>query len=783
MADVLVTGIKIGDMPLKGTVSGNEKLPTGDVGDLAVTPNQIKDFTIQEGNLVNQEQLDDAIESVEQTSSGLAGRVRTLEDRTSNVNNTSDLDKPISNATQAALNAKADKVDVYDKSQVYNKTEVSALLDLKANANQVVSSFNGQTGSVTLDQSDLVNVGGNFTATPIFQNVPKLTKPDGSSIPEIDSQIQPLVNSIVVHRQGLTPTFDQAYAASIGGYPLNSRLMLDNGDIVQSTIANNINNPNNNMTGWSKTKVTSENVSDSRGISQQEFNNNFVTPEMFGAKANDPSFDNTTALNAAFATGKDVYSTTDKTYYVTMPIKTKGQKVHGGFKIVSNRDTTLTVTADSSKPDQSKLRFLYVGTACDLVDFLFIKSLGINTILHYLQFKDGRDYEKNTTLTEVLDTITTAGLNCIVSTFDWVVKPDLPTWVATAEKYECVTGYYLFDEPQPNNTTLADQEAAISAMRALTNKPLAVADGMISLSFTERQISPNFDMLFLDLYSPTNGLLGKNPSETAKAWMQESLSIYRNLCPNTLVIPCTNAFLWSSGNTVDSITDYVINTPKYANGDFGLFIWDGWVATDIADRLKTNVSLQNLVKGTCNINPKSGEYFTDHHVFGVYNVGPYLQYDFGLQDLQNVLNYDKPDDVAATTNNFAIGHFLAGSDQTTGSRTLNITNGWNYDFGGLLFKGTSAIALTNIKVNNLTHLLRVRSFYQNSGTLNLYETFDMGFTKRLIFTSPIIDGYLETEAFRLQGSGGNLMIEVLTPDATDLDYRGAIKGIICNSNW
>lgn len=240
MADVLVTGIKIGDMPLKGTVSGNEKLPTGDVGDLAVTPNQIKDFTIAEGNLVSQEQLDDAVESLEQTSSGIAGRVQTLEDRTSNVNNTADLDKPVSNATQAALNEKADKVDV------------DAKLDLKADKDKVVSSFNGQTGAVTLDQSDLIDVGGDFTAIPTFQNVPKLTKPDGSSIPEIDSQIQPLVNSIAVHRQGLTPTFDQAFADAIGGYPLNARLMLSNGDIVQSTIANNANDPNVVMTGWVK---------------------------------------------------------------------------------------------------------------------------------------------------------------------------------------------------------------------------------------------------------------------------------------------------------------------------------------------------------------------------------------------------------------------------------------------------------------------------------------------------------------------------------------------------
>lgn len=238
MADVLVTGIKIGDMPLKGTVSGNEKLPTGDVGDLAVTPNQIKSYTIETGNLVNGSQLDDAIKSVEQSASGLAGRVSTLENKTSHIDNTSDLNKPISNATQAALDLKASKV------------YVDSALALKADKNQVVSSFNGQVGAVTLNQSDLVDVGTSFTESPTFQNVPKLVKNDGSAIPEFDSQIQPIVNRLAVHRQGLSPTFDQTYATSIGGYPINSRIMLSNGTIVKSTISGNMNNPNNNMTGW-----------------------------------------------------------------------------------------------------------------------------------------------------------------------------------------------------------------------------------------------------------------------------------------------------------------------------------------------------------------------------------------------------------------------------------------------------------------------------------------------------------------------------------------------------
>ena len=44
-----------------------------------------------------------------------------------------------------------------------------------------------------------------------------------------------ITDNIVFQTQGGRYGFDAAYATSIGGYPLNARLMLDNGDIVQST--------------------------------------------------------------------------------------------------------------------------------------------------------------------------------------------------------------------------------------------------------------------------------------------------------------------------------------------------------------------------------------------------------------------------------------------------------------------------------------------------------------------------------------------------------------------
>uniref|UniRef100_A0AAU8KUW4 Tail protein n=2 Tax=unclassified bacterial viruses TaxID=12333 RepID=A0AAU8KUW4_9VIRU len=60
-----------------------------------------------------------------------------------------------------------------------------------------------------------------------------------------------LVTQHLVHlNNGMSYEFDQEHADKIGGYPLNARLMLDNGDIVKSTVANNTANPNVDMTGW-----------------------------------------------------------------------------------------------------------------------------------------------------------------------------------------------------------------------------------------------------------------------------------------------------------------------------------------------------------------------------------------------------------------------------------------------------------------------------------------------------------------------------------------------------
>lgn len=74
-----------------------------------------------------------------------------------------------------------------------------------------------------------------------------------------------ITDNIVFQTQGNTYPYNAAYATAIGGYPLNARIALDNGDIVRSTIASNTNDPNVDMTGWVNIDSASLIVDDAGG--------------------------------------------------------------------------------------------------------------------------------------------------------------------------------------------------------------------------------------------------------------------------------------------------------------------------------------------------------------------------------------------------------------------------------------------------------------------------------------------------------------------------------------
>ena len=179
-----------------------------------------------------------------------------------NVDNTSDSSKPISTATQSALNLKANQTSVdtelskkADKLVTYTKVDVDGLLELKADL-------------------DIVKRGvGNIYS-------PTLT------------------------------------------YDINERVILTNGDVVKSVVNGNTNNPNTNMVGWSLDSLTpSKNLADVPNVSVARDNLGVYSEAevnaIFAGATTTPDATETTAGKAKIATTAIAKAGANDTDFIT----------------------------------------------------------------------------------------------------------------------------------------------------------------------------------------------------------------------------------------------------------------------------------------------------------------------------------------------------------------------------------------------------------------------------------------------------------------------------------
>lgn len=95
-----------------------------------------------------------------------------------------------------------------------------------------VAGIDYQEGALILKDGQLVQKSGDDWVSIKTKNA--------SELETANSQTQQEVNDSVGAK----------WYAKEGGYPLNARVMLENGDIVRNTVANNTNNPNSDLTGW-----------------------------------------------------------------------------------------------------------------------------------------------------------------------------------------------------------------------------------------------------------------------------------------------------------------------------------------------------------------------------------------------------------------------------------------------------------------------------------------------------------------------------------------------------
>lgn len=331
---ILVTGKKISAMELVTNVQGNEKIPTGQPEDLAITPNQIKDFVIEQGDLIDQTQLETEVSQLQTAIANTLNQSKSytdtkvsvvsnalashLNDQTNphqvtkeqvglgDVDNTSDADKPVSNAVLEALSQKADIDEVYPRSSVYTKSEVDSKL---------------------------------------------LEKVDAQDYDQIVTQL----------KKGVPFTYNSDFSTEIGGYPIGSRLILDNGDLVKNVTSNNTNNPNQNMLGWR--------LADQKDLI-------FSTQTSF---LGDGVFDNLSLFNSVDLSDKNLVIGAGS-YFVSdsVTIRCKSLTLLDGAKITApfNKTITFDCPLHLSKSDHFSSECKYILTKKCQLESLFLEWWG-----------------------------------------------------------------------------------------------------------------------------------------------------------------------------------------------------------------------------------------------------------------------------------------------------------------------------------------------------------------------------------------------------------------------
>lgn len=813
--------LRIVDAPLLSTVKGTEKIPTGGEGNFSISVNQVADFAKLKWTLATEGYVDNAVGNVQadlnlhKINSSNPHGVTKAQVGLANVDNTADIDKPIGSATQAAITTltqnKAEKtyVDMQlnskaDKATTYTKTESDSLVSTKSDTSYVNTKYSSHIKTFLntgVALSNTVNGEYFFVISNDSEKVEDLyLNVDGVATNQNKSELSSLLqhNSILgrdvtgAHQATSISTASGVNQQQINdfggakwwnkplGYDVGSTVKLENGDIVKNTIADNTANPNVDMVGWVKENSASQ-IFDASGDSQQVINNKqnqkfelLATPEQFGCKANDPSFDNTIAMNAALASGSTLYADATKTYYVSGALVGKGQPLVGGFKISSSKKVRpefsepigLAQTTSPDVPDPSNIKFCFVQRSHDLVEFFKLRELGFNTILHYDLYLAGG------TIQAVLDNAKTAGLRVIVGTKNR--SPNVDTQVAFWSAYDshpALYAYSMFDEPVARVISLETQNAKLSKYRAMTEKPLTVTEYYFT-SLSSVPVSFDYDIYFIHAYARNwtdTDVSVKVNKDLAAA--RKNSAYYTSIFENKRIVPVIGLFISSTAdgfsNNVDQINRFATIYGQTHTGSLGVFIWD----VPFLGNLGNNLSFQKTWQKCLNTeSPKRYKSIC-------FGQGSSLTYNFGLESIIDspIKTFDSS--YAQNTNAFPV-RIRTGTPES-----LFVTTAADATYAGIAFKTDNATYYSNILISKFgtVYLWLTDTTSTFVGTINFYLSNDGGQTKTLVgtATSTTID-LTFSNPFTTPAI---LIIEITSTSAASEYFRRFLRGMIMSSDW
>ena len=282
--------LRIVDAPvlLQESITDDVKMPTGGLGNFSVRLGDILWYVITKEQLANKSYVD-------LSSKGVQDKLDThIADKTNphqvtkeqvglgNVDNTADIDKPVSNATKSAIITAT--TDMATKAYVNSKDgdlttltttdktslvkAINEVVSVKANKADVASSVSNLTNNKADKATTLVGYGISdaYTKSEIDTNYNGVKTLYDKNV-EAGAGAKGWTTALVVEggetqkqinaaQRQTNQYIAQPYNMPVGVYTVNSRVKLDNGDIVRSVISKNIDNPNINMSWWETVEVS-----------------------------------------------------------------------------------------------------------------------------------------------------------------------------------------------------------------------------------------------------------------------------------------------------------------------------------------------------------------------------------------------------------------------------------------------------------------------------------------------------------------------------------------------
>ena len=807
--------LRIVDAPvlLQESITDDVKMPTGGLGNHSIRLGDLVWYVVAKEQLASKSYVDTSSKGVQDKLDSHIDNKNNPHEVTKeqvglgNVDNTADIDKPVSNATKSAIitatndmatkayvnqkdNLKADKAttlsgygitDAYTKNETRSKKEIDDAIFLKADTSYVDSKDGDLATLTTTDKTSLVKainelysntegvvelynrntglgVGGwSDTLISVSENINQRQVNDGlNSIADLSAVATPRLG-----QRFYVKSYHNSLNTGGGVFTLiDTAQVVDNGIVFASQDAGK---------KWVRAEQT------------------YLTPDMFGAKPNDPSFDNTDALNRAFATGRTIYGKKDDVYYVDGILNTKGQQLLGGWKISTSRYNLGVVSTEVEPIDENRIRTLYVVASYDLAELLYIKNMGFNTINFYGGFSYSIN-DKQGTVAQMLDNAKAAKLRVNLNTEQGESASDYIAFIKKYDNHPSVWAYTAYDEPATRGISVSQQDAKIAAMKAVTKKPITMVDLILDNSPFTQVFSTNYDIAFVDSYAHkrTGDINTRVNADLAK--MRLNYALVGEMTKAPKVIPVIGTFLFKGADYTDDIEQVLKSSAIFATvdgGNYGAFGWDVVQGdANITDEVRTNSRLRDFVR-EINKQRDIKKPVTDILLFG----GRSTETDWGVSHLfKYFVQKDTGTDASEPINGGTYPITLKKSTAETSRGTPYMVN--NVDsVSGIGFLGSWAAIVLNKKVRNHMQICLKFENANPMGATNfyLYETTDNGYTTKKIYedtvTTPQSINVFEANIQTLDPNAGIAILITEPAQTQKINYRKVLFGYVLNTDW